>query len=330
MSREAAPLIDGLQYCNWSRKIFDDMAAGGLDAVHVTLSYHEDLRETIAHIARWNRRFQRFSDRILLGREAADVERAKESKRTAVFLGLQTAAPIQDDIGLVNILHTLGVRFMQLTYNNQSLLASGYCEPEDGGLTRMGREVIAEMNRVGMVVDMSHSGERSTLEAIEHSQRPVAVTHANPDFWHRTPRNKSQRVLEALAESGGVLGLSLYPLHLAGGHDCTLDDFCAMTAQVAEIMGEDKVAIGSDLCQDQPGELLRWMRSGRWTVDEDEEEHGLEFPPQPSWFRSNRDFPRLAEGLLAAGFDSGGVAAILGGNWLDFFRRSFSPRGRTE
>ena len=324
MSRGAAPLIDGLQYCNWSRKIFDDMAAGGLDAVHVTLSYHEDLRETIAHIARWNRRFRRFADRILPGREAADVERARASKRTAVFFGLQTAAPIQDDIGLVEVLHDLGVRFMQLTYNNQSLLASGYCEAEDGGLTRMGRGVVAEMNRVGMVVDMSHSGERSTLEAIEHSQRPVAVTHANPDFWHQVPRNKSRRVLEALAESSGILGLSLYPHHLAGGSDCTLDDFCAMAARVVEIMGADKVAIGSDLCQGQPGEVLRWMRSGRWLLDEDEEGHEFEFPPQPAWFRSNCDFPRLAGGLLAAGFDSGGVAAILGGNWLDFFRRSFS------
>ncbi len=322
MSR-AAPLIDGLQYCNWSRRIFDDMAAGGLDAVHVTLSYHEDLRETIAHIARWNRRFQRFSDRILPGCAAADVERAQESGRTAIFFGLQTAAPIQDDIGLVEILHRLGVRFMQLTYNDQSLLASGYCEPEDGGLTRMGREVVSEMNRVGMVVDMSHSGERSTLEAIEHSQRPVAVTHANPDFWREGPRNKSRQVIEALAESGGVLGLSLYPHHLAGGPDCTLADFCVMAARVVEIMGGDRVAIGSDLCQDQPGDVLRWMRSGRWLIDEDEEGHGLEFPPQPSWFRSNRDFPRLAGGLAAAGFDSGGVAAILGGNWLDFFRRSF-------
>jgi membrane dipeptidase len=124
----------------------------------------------------------------------------------------------------VEILHTLGLRFMQLSYNNQSLLATGCYEAEDPGLTRMGREVIAEMNRVGLVVDMSHSAERSTLEAMEVSQRPIAITHANPAFWHPARRNKSDTVLRALAETGGMLGFSLYPHHLKGGSDCTLQD----------------------------------------------------------------------------------------------------------
>ena len=91
---------------------------------------------------------------------------------------------MEDDIGLVEILHTLGARFMQLSYNNQSLLATGCYEADDSGITRMGRQVIKEMNRVGMVIDMSHSAERSTLEAIEISERPIAITHANPAFWH--------------------------------------------------------------------------------------------------------------------------------------------------
>ena len=97
---------------------------------------------------------------------------------------------------------------MQLTYNNQSLLATGCYEENDTGVTRMGRQVIAEMNRVGLVVDMSHSGERSTLETIEISERPIAITHANPAFWHRALRNKSDDVLKALGESGGMLGFS--------------------------------------------------------------------------------------------------------------------------
>ena len=157
----------------------------------------------------------------------------------------------------------LGARFMQLTYNNQSLLATGCYEAEDTGITRMGRAVIAEMNRVGLVVDMSHSGERSTLEAIEVSSRPIAITHANPSFWHPARRNKSDDVLKALAESGGMLGFSLYPHHLKDGSQCTLQSFCEMIARTAEMMGINHIGIGSDLCQDQPDSVVEWMRVGR-------------------------------------------------------------------
>ena len=195
--------IDCCQYCNWSEKIFRQMREGGVDAVHVTVCYHEDFRETVEEIIDWNRRFERYGELITLGRTASDIERARAAGRTAIFLGLQNSSAMEDDIGLVEILHTLGVRFMQLTYNNQSLLGSGCYEAEDSGISRMGREVIAEMNRVGMAIDMSHSGERSTLEAIDLSARPIAITHANPACWHKIPRNKSDAVLKALAARGG-------------------------------------------------------------------------------------------------------------------------------
>jgi len=197
-------LVDGLQYANWSEKIFRQLREGGVDAVHVTITYHETFRETVLNIERWNRWFERFPELIFHGRSATDITRAKETGRTAIFFGAQNPSCMEDDIGLVEVLHTLGLRFMQLTYNNQSLLASGCYEDDDTGLTRMGREVVAEMNRVGLVVDMSHSGERSTLEAIAHSTRPIAITHANPARWHPALRNKSDTVLRALSESGGM------------------------------------------------------------------------------------------------------------------------------
>ena len=209
MTKRRAPIIDGLQYANWSEKIFRQMREGGVDAVHVTISYHENFRETVLNIEQWNRWFEQYSDLIFQGRSADDVDNAIDTNRTAIFFGFQNPAPIEDDIGLVEIVHTLGARFMQLTYNNQSLLATGCYEENDPGVTRMGRQVIREMNRVGLVVDMSHSAEHSTLEAIEISQRPIAITHANPHSWHPALRNKSDTVLRALAESGGMLGLSL-------------------------------------------------------------------------------------------------------------------------
>ena len=198
--------IDCLQYANWSEKIFRQMREGGVDAVHVTIAYHENFRETVHNIERWNRWFEQHPDLIFQGRTADDVRLARETDRTAIFFGFQNPSPIEDDIGLVEIVHTLGARFMQLSYNNQSLLATGCYESEDPGITRMGREVIREMNRVGLVVDMSHSAERSTLEAIEISERPIAITHANPAFWHPALRNKSDDVLRALGRSGACWG----------------------------------------------------------------------------------------------------------------------------
>lgn len=325
----ASFIIDGLQYCNWSDAIFRQMRAGGVDAVHVTICYHENFRETVSNIAAWNRRFEAHADMILPARSGAEVRAAKAAGRTAIIFGLQNCSPIEDDIGLVEICHQLGIRFMQLTYNNQSLLAAGCYEAEDTGITRMGREVIAEMNRVGLAVDMSHSGERSTLEAIDLSSRPIAITHANPSFWHKGKRSKSDVILKALAARGGMLGFSLYPHHLKGGSACTLEDFCAMVARTAEKVGAHHLGIGSDLCQDQPDSVVTWMRNGRWTRTLDYGEGSAAaagFPPPPAWFRDNRDFANIAAGLRKAGFSGTETAAIMGGNWLDFFDASFGPR----
>ena len=122
---------------------------------------------------------------------------------------------------------------MQLSYNNQSLLATGCYEDADSGVTRMGKEVIKEMNRLGVVIDMSHSAEKSTIDAINLSSEPIAITHANPSFWFETKRNKSNDILKALADSGGMIGHSLYPHHLKNKSNCTLESFCEMIAKTA-------------------------------------------------------------------------------------------------
>ncbi|HAO57728.1 MAG TPA: peptidase M19 [Alphaproteobacteria bacterium] len=320
--------IDCLQYCNWSEKIFRQMREGGVDAVHVTIAYHEMFREMVANVEQWNGWFERHSNLIFAGRTGDDVRQARSEGRTAIFFGFQNPSPIEDDIGLVEICHMLGARFMQLTYNNQSLLATGCYESEDTGITRMGRAVIAEMNRVGLVIDMSHSAERSTLDAIEVSSRPIAITHANPSFWHPARRNKSDDVLKALGESAGMLGFSLYPHHLKGGTNCTLDSFCEMIARTAELMGVSQIGIGSDLCQDQPDSVVEWMRVGRWTKDIDYGEGSAAnagFPPMPSWFQDNRHFDAIATGLHKQGFSQADVAGIMGENWLNFYDASFGP-----
>ena len=324
-----APLIDNLQYCNFSETIFRQLRAGEVDAIHVTIAYHESFREMVLNLERWNRWFERFPDLILRGTHAADVARAQETGRTAVFFGFQNPSPIEDDIGLVEIVHQLGVRFMQLTYNNQSLLASGAYEAEDTGLTRFGAQAVAEMNRVGLVIDMSHSGERSTREAIDASARPIAITHANPDWWHPALRNFSDATLEALTARGGMLGFSLYPHHLKEGSHCTLESFCEMIAEAASRYGAEHLGIGSDLCQDQPDSVVEWMRVGRWSKQIDYGEGSADnpgFPPMPPWFRDNRDWGNIRTGLQAVGFSGAEVDGIMGGNWLRFYETSFGPQ----
>ena len=318
--------IDALQYNNWSEEILKQINQGGLSAVHVTICYHEDFQEMVQNVVDWNRRFEDFSSLIFLGRTAADVVKAQKEGRTAIFFGFQNCSPIEDNIGLVEVCHQLGARFMQLTYNNQSLLGTGCYEENDPGITRMGKQVIKEMNRVGLVVDMSHSAERSTLEAIEISERPIAITHANPTFWHPALRNKSNEVLKALGESGGMLGFSVYPHHLKDGSDCTLKSFCNMIADTAEIMGIKNIGIGTDLCQNQPDSVVEWMRNGTWTNDRDYGEGSASFagfPDQPEWFRDNRDFVNIANGLKSIGFSENDVELVMGKNWLNFFDASF-------
>ena len=320
--------IDALQYANWSEKIFHQMREGDVDAVHVTIAYHENFRETVANIEQWNSLFERFAELIFQGKTGDDVRLARKSGRTAIFYGFQNPSPMEDDIRLVEILHTLGARFMQLTYNNQSLLGSGCYETNDTGITRMGMEVIEEMNRVGLVVDMSHSAERSTLEAMEISSRPIVITHANPGFWEPALRNKSQAVLEGLAQTGGMLGFSLYPHHLKDKGDCSLESFCEMIARTAEIMGVDHIGLGSDLCQDQPDSVVEWMRAGRWTKKIDYGEgsaNNAGFPPMPGWFKDNRDFNNIEQGLLDVGFNAEDTAKVMGNNWLGFFDDNFGP-----
>lgn len=322
-------MIDGLQYCNWSEKIFHQLRAGGVDAVHTTIVYHEDYRGTLDRIAEWDRLFADFGDYLMPGRTAADVRTAKAEGRTAVFFGMQNCRPVEEDLSRIADLRSRGVMFMQLSYNDKCSLATGWmAEDVDDGITAKGRDAIAEMNRVGMVVDMSHSAERSTLEAIDVSDRPIVVSHANPRSWRETGRNKSDTVLRALGETGGLLGFSLYPHHMKDGPETTLADFCEMVARTAETMGADNIGIGSDLCQDQPDAIVRWMRSGVWEDENTptpESVKGVTFPEMPAWFRCNEDFPGIADRLRQVGFSAQETAGIMGNNWLRFMENAFVP-----
>ncbi len=316
--------IDNLQYCKWTREVFQINREAKLDAVHVTIVYHEDYNELLNKIKEWDTFFKENSDIIFLGKSFKDIEKANKENKTAIFFGFQNCSPIEDDISLVEKVHEHGCRFMQLTYNNQSLLATGCYEKLDSGVTNFGKEVIKEMNRVGIVIDMSHSAEKSTYDAIKISEKPIAITHANPFFWHQAKRNKSDQLLKTLSDNDGMLGLSLYPHHLKDNTNCTLESFCEMTARTAELMGVEKIGIGSDLCLNQPDSVVEWMRNGTWAKNKNYGEGSKNksgFPKQPKWFEDARGFKNLENGLKKVGFNEKEINGILGNNWFNFYKK---------
>lgn len=320
-------IIDGLELCKWDRSYLHQLKEGGVTCVHACCGLWENARETLSKIGEWDRFIRENDDMIMPVRTGEDLDRAVNEGKIGIVLGTQNASPIEDELSLVSVFNRLGLKIMQLTYNNQNLIGSSCYEENDSGLSRFGKQVIGEMNRVGMVIDLSHVGERTTLDAMAVSRRPVAITHANPDWFYASRRNKSADVLHALQENGGVLGLCAYP-HLIGGSETPLADFCEMVAQAADVMGVDQVGLGTDLTLNLSVDFLYWMRMGRWTHQMD---YGAgskaqpSWPEWPSWFQGPADFPNLAEGLAERGFHRDEIARIMGGNWYRFFKESFLP-----
>lgn len=322
-------LIDALQYNKPERARFEEWRAGGVDCVHVTLAIWESARETLTAIGEWNRLLEKNADIIALATSADDVERITASGRTAVIYGFQDTSPFEDDIELVEIFYQLGVRITQLTYNVQNRVASGCWEPDDCGVSKFfGKNVIAEMNRVGMLVDVSHCTERTCFDAMEYSSRPIAVTHANPSEFVGTDielnrRNKSTPLIKRLAETGGVIGLSMYPKIMRDGSKCSLDTFLDMIAWTSDLAGIDAVGLGTDYYDGWPVSEIKWWRAGRWSRESAVPIKG--FSDWPAWFKSPVDFPVLMEGMEKRGFSADEISKISGGNWLRLFRQSFVP-----
>ncbi len=309
-------VIDGQQINRWDDEVIAEQRRGGVTCLNATCSVWEDAREAIANIAAWYRRVRLNGQHLRIVANADDIRNAKQQGKLGVMLGFQNASPFEDDLSLVEVFYRLGVRVVQLTYNIQNLLGSSCYDPVDNGLTRFGQGVVREMNRLGMLVDLSHVGERTSRDAIEFSDRPVAITHANPSWMCDVARNKSDALLQVLAEHGGVIGCTAYPPFI-GGREKTLDDFCAMVERLVEQIGIEHVAIGTDLTRKCISEDLSWLRNGRWRFPEPGQR--LEWPEWPDWFRSAADFPNITEGLMRRGFSRDHVSAVMGGNWLRLF-----------
>ena len=319
-------LIDGLEYCNWNRELFEKAHYGGLTAIHATLVYWEDTNESFEKMDYWDYLIKTNSDILLHVEKSSDIIKAKKSNKIGIIYGFQNSAPIANDIFLVEKFFNRGLRFMQLTYNNQTPLAGGSYEKKDSGVSRFGEMVIEEMNRLGLIVDLSHAGRQTCLDAIEFSKKPVAISHANPNFFHKSIRNIDDEVLKKLSNKNGFIGLSLYPYHLKNHGDCKIEEFCEMVKQLVNMVGEDSIGIGSDLCVNWSDEVVMWMRNGKWTkkIDYGEsKDKSASWPKPVSWYSKPEDLSGLVAALITNGINEKIVYKIAGLNWLNFMSNHF-------
>ena len=314
--------VDGLEINNWNRSTVKEVKSGGIDVVHATCGVWEDLAGAITKIGDWRHFARENSDLVRIVGNVEEMRTAKDEGILGVILGFQNSSMLGDDPEMAGIFADLGIRIIQLTYNISNHLGSSCWEPEDGGLTRVGHRMISAFNSSGMLVDISHVGNRTGLEAIESSEKPIAVTHGNPSSFCDSPRNKPDYLIEALAARGGIIGCTLYPRFI-GGSTITRLDWCQMVADAAEKIGVNHVAIGSDSVVGWAPDALGWMRNGRWDRPKEIEDIPA-FPTWPEWFRGPEDFESLSEGFSEVGFTSEEIGSIMGSNWIRLFKDVFN------
>ena len=320
-----AVVIDGLNVSNWdSPAVFRSLRDGNVTAINATIATWENFHQTLDHISRWETRFSEYDADLLQVRTVDDIERAQRDGVVGVILGFQNASPIENDLDRLALFRQLGVGIIQLTYHERNLLGNGCYERRDDGLSNFGVDAVREMNRAGILIDLSHVGDRTTLETIELSEKPVACTHANARSYYDVPRNKTDEALKLIADKGGVLGATCIKTFLRNGAESTLEDYIDAIHHLVELVGVDHVGIGTDFTQDQPPSFWRYIGS----------QQGTKFPSTfadgsvdyakvelyPKGLETPDEMPNIAVALMGRGYNEGEVLKVLGGNWLRLFR----------
>lgn len=326
-------IVDGLTMPTPERRWFEQWRDGGIGCVNCCIAVWENAHEALSNLGRWRRALGENADLIAAATSVSDIRRIAASGRTAVVFGFQNTAPVEHDIELFAMYRNLGICIMQLTYNLQNYIGCGYWEEKDTGVSsRFGTLAIQEMNRVGIMIDLSHCGERTTLDAIEMSEKPIAITHANPREYVGTPvygggRLKTTEALRALGERGGVIGLTPNRNMTKRGADTTLDEFCDMVAWTSDLIGVESVGIGLDYCPGHSNSVRTWWRFARWSRETAPAEQMVLKPHEgwSEWISSPADIGNIENGLVKRGFSSQEVAAIMGGNWMRLFETCFAP-----
>ena len=306
-------VVDGLVVANFGRAIFEDMRRGGLTAANCTCSIWEGFRATMDNVARWKGWFREHSDLITQVTTSADIARAKREGKTGIILGWQNLTGIEDQLGYLQLFKELGVGIMQIAYNTQNLVGTGCYESRDGGLSDFGHEVIAEMNRLGILCDLSHVGAKTSEDVIEASKKPVAYTHCLPGALKAHPRNKSDEQLRFIVERGGFVGVTMFPPFLRRGTESTVDDYVEAIEYVIKLCGEDQVGFGTDFTQGYDRKFFEWI-----THDKGYARKLTEFGEivNPAGIREIKDYPNLTAAMQKRGWKESRIRKVMGENWV--------------
>lgn len=299
------------------RTAIDRWKEAGLNALHVTVvARYASFDETIRALYLHHSALEMHGPQLFLVKRAGDLRRAQQEGRLGVILGFQGASPMGDDLTNLTIFHRLGVRVIALTYMERNLLGDGCLEPENLGLTHLGRQAVREMNRLGIVVDLSHVGERTSLDAASISDGPVVLTHSNARSLCDHPRNASDELIRAVAAKGGVIGLTPYAPILSPtsslGTRSTMQDLLTQVEHVVDLVGIDHVGIGTDMFEAKGA--TEWNATTKRRYPESVSAYEYE-NLRTVGFESLDKWPALTAHLFQAGYSDADVSKILGGNW---------------
>jgi membrane dipeptidase len=315
---EQLAVIDGLIVSNWGLDVFKALRAGGLTAVNATCAIWENASQTLGNIAQWLQWFDRHSDLIMPVRRTEDIARAKASGKTGIILGFQNGTPVEDRLDYLAIYKQLGVGIIQITYNTQNLIGSGCYESRDSGLSDFGREVIAEMNRVGIAVDLSHVGGKTSDDAIAASKEAVVFSHVLPADLKAHPRNKETRQLRTVADKGGLVGVTMFPPFLPKGTASTVDDYAEIIEWMVDQCGEDHVGYGTDFTQGYGQSFFEWI-----TRDKGYARSLTQFGEikNPKGIERIEETPNLTAALERRRWTASRIEKVMGLNWVAYLKR---------
>ena len=310
--------IDGLVIAKFSRSIFKEMQKGKITAANCTCSVWENFSQTIDNLTIWNDHFKHNSDIICNIKKYEDIDKAKADGKVGIILGWQNTSAIENDIKKLQIFYDLGIRIAQLTYNTQNLVGSGCWESNDGGLSDFGKEVVLEMNRLGMIIDLSHVGPKTSSDAIKVSNSPVTYTHCCPSL-KKHPRNKTDEQLKEIANKGGMIGFASYTPFLPKGSESNIDDCINGMDYLINIVGEDQVGIGTDWVQDHDISFFQYLQkdkgTGRYVTPPYKS-----VPPMPYGISKLSQFQNFVPAMERAGWSNNKIEKIIGLNWYLFFK----------
>lgn len=317
----------------WSAEMIANAKASGITAVNVTVSGGgptgaSAFESTVRSLGFLEREIQTHPEVLTTVRSVADIRRAKESGRVGLIAGFQDTTMLESDATRVALFHDLGVRIIQLTYNLRNLVGDGCLEPGNAGLSAFGRQVVERMNALGILVDTSHCGRRTTLDAIAMSAKPVSATHSGCAALNDVPRNKTDEQLRAMAQKGGVIGIYTMPFLRAAGQPVA-DDFLRHVEHAVRVCGEDHVGIGTDNSI-TPLNLTPEFRAAHAGFVEQRRRMGIGAPGEDANvfnyvpdFNTPRRMEQMADALAARGHTSARIEKILGLNWQRLFTETW-------